>query len=243
MPLLDHFHPPLLDNPPWTSLYTLWVGRVVAWLNRTLPQGEFRAFANARLGSHVEADVAEYARQASNGNGVYGGSGTGGTATAAETEAPPVTASIPAVFPDDIEVQISEGRHLMQLAGVIEFVSPGNKKEDDERVAFVGKCAAYLQRGIGLVIVDVVTNRLANFHNELMQAIGGKRPPLMSDTPTYVTGYRPARREERNVIDIWTHPAVVGQPIPAVALALRRGPLVTLDLEGTYTEAVTDSGL
>lgn len=237
MPLRDHFHPPLLDDPPWPSLYTLWVGGVVRRLNRTLPPGEFRAFANVRLGPQVEADVVEYRRTGT--NGVHHPAGVGGVATL--PTAPPVLGRIPLALPDDVEVQVAEGRHAMTLAGVIEFVSPANKKEADERAAFVRKCAAYLQRGVGLVVVDVVTNRLANLHNELMRAVGGGAYQL--DGPTYVAAYAPTHGGGGNAADVWALPCPVGAVIPTVPLILRRGPVVTPDLEGTYTEAVADSGL
>ncbi|MBX9584174.1 MAG: hypothetical protein K2X87_28070 [Gemmataceae bacterium] len=240
MPLLDHFHPPLLDDPPWPSLYTLWVGGVVRRLNRTLPGGQFRAFANVRLGPHVEADVAEYRRPPANGtNGPAGG---GGVATQPRPRVAPV-ARFPLALPDDIEVQVAEGRHSMTLAGVIEFVSPANKKEEGERAAFVRKCAAYLHRGIGLVVVDVVTSRLANLHNELMAAVGGPPAAVLTGTPTYVVGYGPVHSTGGNELEVWPFPVAVGRPLPTAPLALRRGPVIDLDLEGTYTEAVADSGL
>ncbi len=140
MPLRDHFRPPLLDDPPWPSLYTLWVGGLVRWLNRALPRGEFRAFANVSLGPQVEADVAGYRRTGA--SGVHYAPADGGVATL--PTAPPALGRVPLVLPDDIEVQVAEGRHAMTLAAVIEFVSPANKKEADERAAFVRKCAAYL---------------------------------------------------------------------------------------------------
>ncbi len=81
-------------------------------------------------------------------------------------------------------------------------MSEANKKEANERDAFIRKCAAYLQRWIGVVVIDVVTSRLANLHNQLMQAIGGSGPPLLpTPTPHYVASYRPVHREERNEID------------------------------------------
>ena len=241
MPLLDHFHMPLLDDPPWTSLYTLWAAAVVRWLNHTLPAGEFRAFANVRLGAHVEADVAEYRRLPA--NGVHEPEPLSNGTVATLPAAPPAMATFPLSATDDIEVQIAESKHHMTIAGVIEFISPANKKELDERKAFVAKCASYLHRGIGVAIVDVVTNRHANLHNELMQAIGGPASMLLANSPTYVAGYGPVVRSERMEMDAWCHPAIIGEEIPSVPLVLRRGPQVMLNLEGTYLEAIGDSGL
>jgi len=237
MPLRDHFHPPLLAELPWTSLYTLWVGKVVGRLNRTLPGGEYRAFANLRLGPHVEADVAEFRRTGT--NGFHHDPNTGGVATL--SAAPPTLGRIPLVLPDDVEVQVAEGRHAMTLAAVIEFVSPANKKEKDERAAFVRKCAAYLHRGLGLMIVDVVTDRRTNLHDELMRAVGGGAHLLSG--PTYVSSYAPVHGPAGNAADVWAVPAPVGEPIPTLPLHLRRGPVVLPELEATYTEALADSGL
>jgi hypothetical protein len=241
MPLLDHFHPPLADDPPWNSLYTLWAAATVRWFNCTLPAGEFRAFANVRLGAHVEADVAEYRRLPANGVPAPDPSQDGGIATL--PSAPPAMATFPLAATDDIEVQIAESRHHMTIAGVIEFISPANKKELEERKAFVAKCASYLHRGIGVVVVDIVTSRHANLHNELMQALGGPPTALLANAPTYVAGYGPVHRDGRMESDVWCSAARVGSPIPSMPLVLRRGPVVMLELEETYQEAVADSGL
>ncbi len=141
-------------------------------------------------------------------------------------------------------MRVGTTRDEWNLCGVIELVSEGNKKERGEREALVTKCAAYLQRGIGVVVIDVVTNRLANLHNALMQLIGGSAPPLIPANPSsYVAGYRPVHRGQRNEIDLWPYPVAVGSPIPAVPFALRTGPTLVLDLEGTSTEAVNVLGL
>jgi hypothetical protein len=240
MPLLDHFHPPLRDLPPWESIATMWAASLVRWLNDTLPRSEYIAYPKVHLGSRVEADVAEYE--------VDGGSvpAARNGAVATLPAAPPALLTIPAVFPDDIEVRVGTSRHEMNLCAVVEFVSEGNKKEGEERRAFVTKCVSYLRRGIGVVIVDVVTSRRANFHNELLGMIGGPTPPApMPDAWTYVAAYRPVHRRESgaNEIEIWPYPAPVGQPIPSAPLALRRGPTVVLPLEATYTEAIRDLGL
>ena len=241
MPLLDHFHPPLYKRPPWSSVTTMWAAELVRWLNRTLPAGEFIAYPTLHLGTQVEADVAEYDLRAEGANGHRNGSGV---ALAAQPDAPPAVATIAAIFPDVMEVRVGTTRDEWDLCGVIEIVSEANKKELAEREAFVFKCAAYLQRGIGVIVIDVVTNRLANLHNQLMQLIGGLTPPLLpATTPNYVAAYQPVHRAERNEIDLWPYAVAVGSPLPSAPFSLRRGPTVVVDLESTYNEAVHDLGL
>jgi hypothetical protein len=237
MPLLDHFHPPLAELPPWSSIATTWAVSLTRWLNATLSTDEFIAFPTIHLGTHVEADVAEYDKR---GNGSHV-NGNGSVATL--TEAPPAVGTFPVVFPDNIEVRVATSRHDWNLCGVIELVSGANKKEQNEREAFVTKCAAYLQRGIGVVVVDVVTNRLANLHNQLMRFLAGTTLVMSGDPPNYVASYRPVYRADRNEIDVWHYSVAVGSSLPAAPFALRGGPTLVVDLEGTYTEAIRDLGL
>ena len=235
MPLLDHFHRPNSEDLPWESVNTLWVSAVVAELNRTLPHEQFRAFANRHLGSQVEADVAEF----ENLNAAHEGNGSIATAVQEYTQA--ALQTIPAIFPDDIEVQIADVMNRRRLVAVIEFVSPSNKKELAERKSFVAKCWAYLQKGIGLVVLDIVTERRANLHNELMASLG--QPPSFPDpTPTYCVSYRPVRREDANVIDLWPTILKVGDVLPTIPLPLKGSDTLSLDLEATYETALEQSG-
>jgi hypothetical protein len=89
------------------------------------------------------------------------------------------------------------------------------------------------------VVVDVVTNRLANLHNELMTLLEQPEKMRFPDgTPISTTAYRPARRAEGgDQIDLWPVALTVGQELPVMPLALRGGATVPVELEITYTEA------
>jgi hypothetical protein len=238
MPLLDHFHQPGKRRLPWPTMSQVWAVSLMGWLNRHLPREEYRAEINIHLGLQLEADVAEFQEEDVPRVGSRNG-------TIATVTAPPAVLTIEASFPDDIEVEIREEHNRARLVGVIELISPANKKERNERESFIAKCVAYLKRGIGLVLIDVVTDRHVNLHNELLRVIGGPTPQLMPDTPTYVSGYRPLHRRKThaNEIEIWPYAAAIGQPIPAVPFGLRGGPVVFLDLETTYTDAIVTTGL
>jgi hypothetical protein len=237
MPLLDHFHGTNVEELPWESVNTLWVAAVVAHLNQMLPRERFRAFAKRHLGPQVEADVAEFESLHPPANG------NGHVATMTQTYAPPAVHTAPAVFPDDIEVQITDTNDRRRIVGVIEFVSPGNKKEIDERNSFVAKCCTYLRQGIGLVVVDVVTSRTANLHDELMRLMGLQAPYLFANpTPIYAVSYRPMHQAGRNTIDIWPETLEVGRELPTMPLPLKGAGLVPLELEATYETALEQSG-
>lgn len=231
MPLLDHFHPPLQDQAPWTSICTMWIASLVKSLNRSLPRDRFRAFAKAHLSSTAEADVAEYEIDPTTT------SNDGGVAVATL----PALYTLEAQFPDEFEVQVHEYREGMRLSAVIELVSPGNKDREAERRRFTSKCAAYLSLGVGVIVVDVVTNRRANFHNLLLEELGGARHLLPPETASYVAAYKPNPWNPSS-IEVWPYVAPVGSLIPSVPLPLREGPSILVDLEGTYSEAIADNG-
>jgi hypothetical protein len=235
MPLPDHFRPPLYPTRHWESFHARWAGAIADALHRTLPPRYF-AEIQVHLGSRVEADVAEFERS-SPPSPADGGNGTGG-GVAVGAWAPPVTTlSMPAVFPDQIEARVIDREDDARLVAVVELVSPAIKDRAVARQAFAAKSAEYLQRGVGLVMVDVVTGRLANLHDELVRLMGLAEPFLFpADTAIYAAAYRPVQRGDASLIDLWPTRLTVGQSLPVLPLWLRGGPAVPLDLEATYMD-------
>lgn len=236
MPLLDHFRPPLLGQRHWEGFHGWWAAAIAGNLNESLLPPDYFAEFQVTLSTRIEVDVATFAEEgsadASRPNGAA-------TAVLARTWSPPAPAAVlPAVFPDDFEVQIFRAEAGPTLVAAIELVSPGNKDRDETRLAFAVKCAAYLQRGIGLIVVDIVTSRHANLHDELMGLL--KQSPdsaFPTATPLYATAYRPAHRQERNQIDVWRECLGLGQTLPTLPLAVRGLGCLPIDLESTYMEA------
>ena len=73
---------------------------------------------------------------------------------------------------------------------------------------------------------------------ELAQLSGWAEPLRMpANVFIYAVAYRPARRQEANVIDVWPVPLTVGGPLPLLPLTLKRAAAVPLDLEATYHAA------
>lgn len=245
MPLYDHFRGPIARRP-WESFHGRWAYAIADDLNRRLPK-KYVADAPMHLGSSVSADVAEYERlgehEQHNGELSSNGNGGGGVAIATETQtetyAPPTTTlSMPANFPTELRVEVRDTSENYRLVGVIELVSTSNKKELSEREQFAAKCLSYLGKGIGLVVIDIVTVRLWNLHNVMIHLAGLEEKFLMpDDPPLYVTAYRPVHRKKEDLIDLWMWPLAVGSALPAVPLALKAFGCVRLDLEATYREA------
>jgi hypothetical protein len=233
VPLLDHFHAPLYPSRPWESFHSRWANCIADLLNRLLP-ARYTAEVQVHLGSQVEADVADVERPCAPGEAAANGPAGG---LAVQAWAPPVTTLVaPAVFPDDFGVQVLDQMDDARVVAVVELLSPRNKDRPEGRRAFAAKCAAYLQRGIGLIVIDVVTSRLANLHNELAEWLAWGEPFLMAAT-VYAVAYRPARRKDKNEIDVWPVALSIGGTLPVLPLALRGARAVPLDLEAAYTEA------
>lgn len=93
------------------------------------------------------------------------------------------------------------------------------------------------------MIVDIVTNRQANLHDELVRLLEKGDEFLLSPTPLYATAYRPVRSATSDQIEIWSAALSVGQSLPILPLALDKGACVPLDLEATYAEACQRSRL
>src|SRR5262245_26874172 len=234
MPLLDHFRPPLSERQPWESFHSTWCGALADHLNRdVLPAGGI-ALEQVTPDASIEIDVATYAeedQQAQAGSG-------GGTATLPRTVWLPATPPVvlPVEFPDRFTVEIHSTEGERTLVGAIELVSPANKDRPAKRRLFAAKCAAYLGRGVGLVLVDVVTTRHGNLHAELQQTLGITEAAPFT-TPLYATAYRALRKGDSDHMATWLIPLAVGQKLPDMPLSLAADFCVRVNREAAYQDA------
>jgi hypothetical protein len=121
---------------------------------------------------------------------------------------------------------------------VVELVSPRNKDRPESRDAFVRKCASYLQERVSVVVVDVVTSRLGNLHNELMRTLGVSEPEAWGeDVPVYAVAYRTDKVGTQWRLEMWKERLAVGSPLPALPLWLASNLAVPLELEQGYEDA------
>jgi hypothetical protein len=234
MVLQDHFQPPLSVRRHWHAFHNAWATYISSDLNQQLPVGYF-AEANVQFG--IEIDVATFEEAES---GSTRETSPGDIIDVPPTEAsegwtaPAPTQTVPiAIITDAVEVLVFNREAGPTLAGAIELVSPANKDRPAHRDAFVSKCAAYLQQGVGLVVVDVVTVRRANLHDELLARL---RAPGVTpwEAELYTVSYRPVHRAGQSSLDIWQALMGVGSSLPAVPLWLRGNLCLPVDLDTTY---------
>src|SRR5262249_8731351 len=165
----------------------------------------------------------------------------GGVATAAWVAEPVVRVETEPPEYDEYEVRVYDATRGRRLVAAIEIVSPANKDRPQKRNAFVGKCAALLQNGIAVSIIDVVTIRQFNLYAELMTFIGHPDPTMRADRPhLYAASCRWVRREPRAVLESWSKALAVGQPLPTLPLWLADALVVPLDLEDSYERTCRD---
>jgi hypothetical protein len=236
MPLFDHFQPPLYPHHHWESFHSNWATRIADGIAALLPT-DFQVEEHTHGGVGFEIDVATFQSASSQDHPATAGPVL--ATLAAPTYAPPVPDhTIPAAFPDTFEVRVFNTTAGLTLVAVIELVSPGNKDRPAERLAFATKCASYLAQGVSLIVMDVVTNRHANLHNEIMRLMEiGPDLHFPTDVKLYVTAYRPARRDQDEEIDVWMRPLALGAPLPTLPLRLTGDLFVPVDFESAYQEA------
>jgi hypothetical protein len=237
MPLLDHFHPPWLNVRPWDAFHATWAAALAEQLNEGILPPSFVALPLTRVGTRVEIDVATV-----NGSGAAAPPpGAGGAAAATAVWAPPQpTLDAPVDFThlDLYEVQIRRDDDSLRLAAAIELVSPGNKDRESHRRAFAVKCANYLQEGVGLLVVDIVTNRAGDLHGELLDMLGLPPPPGGAAPPDlYAAAYRTAGPEGASRLRAWREALALEVALPKMPLWILEDRCVPVDLEAAYSAA------
>ncbi len=228
MPLLDHFHPPLSDRRHWESFHALWAGAITERLNTVLPN-EYFAEAQTHASTRFEIDVATFLDDDDAGGGLA-------TMTRTQTALSTPTLVLPAIFPPEFAVEVFETSGGPNLVAAIELVSPGNKDRPESRQAFAVKCAAYLQRGMGVIVIDIVTSRKSRPLDDLLALLHPALPPIQAGDLTAVS-YRPTRVGESETIELRVQSLALGSVLPSLPLGLNCGLTIAVDFEECYQEA------
>jgi hypothetical protein len=236
MPLLDHFHPPLRGRRRWEGFHHAWATNIAQHLNREILPAGFVAEPEISLGPTLEIDVANFE--------LKNGQGESETRTGTIAWAPPKPALSFAVdFSrlDVCEVRVYEELGGLQLRAAIELVSPTNKDRPGSRQTFAAKCAGYLKQAVSVVIVDVVTERTANLHADLLEVLEVSDTAWESPTRLYAVAYRPVPIQGKQRVEAWPEVLTLGEPLPNMPLWLALDLSLPLRLEETY--ATTCTGL
>jgi Protein of unknown function (DUF4058) len=223
MALRDHFRPPLSTRRHWHSFHNAWSTYLADDLNQSLPNGYF-AEPNAQFG--IEIDVAAFSEKIQVNS-------ESKTTELLEWKPSSPTATLPFQLTTDIvEVKVFNTQAGPTLVGAIELISPSNKDRPAQRSAFTSKCQTYLQQGIGLIIVDIVTTMNANLHNELMNRFNLQIDSL--DAGLYAVAYQITQNNESTCLNLWQETFTLGGSLPILPLFLKGGFYLPINLEQTY---------
>jgi hypothetical protein len=240
MPLRDHFRPPLDDVTSWEGFHAQWPAVIVQHLRKRLPAG-YVAEPRVHSGARVEIDVAAFERD-DPPSPPASVEGNGGVATA--VWAPPrPTVAVETSLPeyDEYAVRVYNARRGRRLVAAIEIVSPANKDRPEHRNVFVAKCAALLQNGVAVSVIDLVTVRQFNLYAGLLAFVGHDDPSMGEDPPDlYAASCRCTGEGKRTLLQAWSHALALGQPLPTLPLWLAEDLAVPLELEASYEQACRD---
>jgi hypothetical protein len=230
MPLRNHFQPPLSVRRHWHAFHNAWATYISSDLNQRLPEGYF-AEPNVQFG--IEIDVAAF-EESDAPNSADDTIAYLPTDSGVGWQPPPPGQTVP--FPlvgDTVEVSLFSSKAGPVLVGAIELVSPANKDRPTHREAFVSKCETYLQGGIGLVVVDVVTERAANLHDALLERLGAPES-FYSNAELYAAAYRLVERDGQPSLDIWQEALALGRSLPTMPLWLSGNLCLPIELDAIY---------
>jgi hypothetical protein len=237
MPLRDHFRPPLDNETSWEGFHGQWPAMIVLALSGKLPP-RCVAAPRVNLGAFAEVDVSAYDTDERGPLTSTSVEAEGGIATAVWAPLRP-TFSVVTDLPDqaEYEVRVYDGKRHRRLVAAIEIVSPANKDRQENRRAFVAKCAALLLKRVSVAIVDLVTTRQFNLYSDLLELIGQTYPSLGREPPPlYASACRWTRQNDPWSFDAWNSTLALGHPLPTLPLWLADNFAVPLELEASYED-------
>ena len=230
MPLHDHFRPPWNVQRPWEGFHSAWATAIAFHLNNSgvLPP-EYFAIPLLQVAGRVEVDVGTFQESER----------TDGSGAATAVWSPPLpTLTLPMEIAeaDTFEVQILRNFGGPQLRAAIELISPSNKDRPASRRAFAEKCASCLRRGVSVIVIDVVTERQANLHADILNALQRPEEPRWeSPTHLYAVAYRRAIGAPEARLEMWPKALSLGAPLPEMPMWLESDLCVPLRLEESYS--------
>jgi hypothetical protein len=227
MPLHDHFHPPWSVQRPWEGFHLAWATAIAFHLNSGLLPEEYFAMPLLQVGGRVEVDVGTFEE--------VDGGGLAGTAVWV-APAPTLTVPLESAGADTFEVQVLRNFGGPQLRAAIELVSPSNKDRPASRRGFAAKCAGYLRRGVSVIVIDIVTERSADLHSEILRALD-RQGVTAEEAPArlYAASYRSVLSADPPLLEVWSEPLAIGGSLPVLPLWLEGDLSVPLPLDESYT--------
>ena len=220
----------------WPSFHTSWLSELHKSLNRGLLPAGHESFLERSVGVTPDLmDVELY--ESTDGFGPTDGTPAEGGSVAL-AESPPAASRVSDfVTIAHREIAIREPK-TGRLRALIELVSPGNKSSRQRLDAFIGKCQTALDRGVHLVVIDLLPDT-SLCPDGLEPLIGsGDGAPRPRDAVAFFAGFRAGDLRDAEPHRSYVDYAAVCDDLPQTPLFISPERYVPLPLSATYEEAV-----
>lgn len=135
------------------------------------------------------------------------------------------------------EILVYNHAHGRRLVAAVEIVSPANKDRLENRCAFATKCAALLQQGVSVSMVDLVTIRHFNLYLDLLALLDRSDPSFTpASSSIYAATCRARMIGGTWRLESWAYPLTVGEALPNLPLWLSDDLNVPLELDASYED-------
>jgi hypothetical protein len=222
----------------WDGVHQVWIVELLYWIKPRLPAG-YRAYIGTTPTFAIGAPPEERPDV-----GVR--SWAQGQEPEPPAEVPPPAASDEAPEEPDQEIAVATlagdptalfVEHQGRLIAAVELVSPRNKDRPAACAAYASAYAAYLLKGVHLLLVDVHRRPLRfSFADRIAAELQIEQPACPAP---FAISYRvgePVPSGGR-FLALWRRPLTVDAPLPSVRLPLSLQGSVLVDLEQTYRRA------
>jgi hypothetical protein len=216
----------------WDGVHQVWIVELLYWIKPRLPAG-YRAYINTTptfaIGAPPEErpDVVVHSRGERQDAGPPDASGEA-------PEEPDQEVAVATLAGDPAALLVE---HQGRLIAAVELVSPRNKDRPAACAAYASAYAAYLLKGVHLLLVDVHRRPLRfSFADHIAAELQIEQPACPAP---FAVSYRvgePAPSGGR-FLALWRRPLTVGAPLPSMRLPLSVQDAVPVDLEQTYRRA------
>jgi hypothetical protein len=223
--------------PGWDGVHQIWIVELLYWLKPRLPAG-YRAYIGTTptfaIGAPTEDRPDVGVRDWPQGNGPPPPVTPPPERPGDPGEEPEVEVAVTTLTTEKTVLVEREG----QLIAAIELVSPRNKDRPSACTAYAAAYAAYLLKGVHLLLLDVHRRPLHfSFAERIAEELQFPEQPRCP--APFAISYRigePAPNGGR-ILGIWRGRLAVGEPLPPMRLALSVQESLVVDLEYTYGRA------
>lgn len=121
----------------------------------------------------------------------------------------------------------------LKVRGVVAFVTPVIKDNEEDRDQLLARMRTWLQNGVGIVLVDLVTAHKGNLHQLMIHNLTGADPDPEASS-LYAMAYRAAAGEKGPSLDVWDETLELGKPLPTLPLWIGAEKGMNVNLERTW---------